>query len=102
MISGGLYIGMGDTFDQSKTKLMPQGSFGFWPAGMHHFGYFEVETVLQLHGELDNCVLPETARGSGRYVSGEYEWLAMPGVGHFPHEEAPDATAAEIIREAQS
>lgn len=57
--------------------------------------------VLQLHGELDTCVLPETARGSGRYVGGAYEWLAMPGVGHFPHEEAPDAATAEIIRWAK-
>ena len=51
VISGGLYIGMGDTFEKSKTKLMSQGSFGYWPAGMHHFGYFDKETVLQLHGQ---------------------------------------------------
>jgi hypothetical protein len=51
VISGALYIGMGDKFDMTMTRLMPAGSFGFWTPAMHHFGYFEVETVLQLHGE---------------------------------------------------
>ena len=45
--------------------------------------------TLQLHGELDTCVLPSTARGSGRYVAGAYEWRELPGIGHFPQEEAP-------------
>ena len=52
--------------------------------------------TLQLHGALDTCVLPETARGSGRYVAGAYEWRELPGVGHFPHEEAPAAVTAAI------
>jgi hypothetical protein len=51
VISGALHIGMGDTFDQSKATTMSQGSFGFWPAGMHHYGWFDGETVLQLHGQ---------------------------------------------------
>ena len=50
--------------------------------------------TLQLHGTLDPCVLVDTARGSGRYVAGAYEFREMPGIGHFPHEEAP----AEITR----
>ena len=44
--------------------------------------------TLQLHGALDPLVLPRTARGSGRYVAGAYEWRELPGVGHFPPEEA--------------
>jgi pimeloyl-ACP methyl ester carboxylesterase len=52
--------------------------------------------TLQLHGELDTCVLPSTARGSGRYVAGAYEWRELAGVGHFPQEEAPDAVTAAI------
>ena len=47
--------------------------------------------TLQLHGGLDPCVLPATARGSGRYVAGAYEWRELPGLGHFLPEEAPDA-----------
>ena len=46
--------------------------------------------TLQLHGELDPCVLPRTARGSDRYVAGAYEWRELPRIGHFPQEEAPD------------
>jgi pimeloyl-ACP methyl ester carboxylesterase len=45
--------------------------------------------TLQLHGTLDPCVLADTARRSGRYVAGVYEWRELPGVGHFPQEEAP-------------
>jgi pimeloyl-ACP methyl ester carboxylesterase len=41
-------------------------------------------------------VLPSTARGSDRYVAGAYEWRELPGVGHFPHEEAPDDVTAAI------
>jgi pimeloyl-ACP methyl ester carboxylesterase len=52
--------------------------------------------TLQLHGALDRYVLPDTARGSDRYVAGAYEWRELPGVGHFPHEEAPDAVTAAI------
>jgi pimeloyl-ACP methyl ester carboxylesterase len=52
--------------------------------------------TLQLHGALDRYVLPGTARGSDRYVAGAYEWRELPGVGHFPHEEAPDAVTAAI------
>jgi len=52
--------------------------------------------TLQLHGELDSCVLPSTARGSGRYVAGAYEWRELPGIGHFPQEEAPDLVSDAI------
>jgi pimeloyl-ACP methyl ester carboxylesterase len=52
--------------------------------------------TLQLHGAVDSCVLPATARGSGRYVAGAYEWRELPGVGHFPHEEAPEEVTAAI------
>jgi pimeloyl-ACP methyl ester carboxylesterase len=52
--------------------------------------------TLQLHGTLDTCVLPGTARGSDRYVAGAYEWRDIAGVGHFPHEESPDEVTAAI------
>jgi pimeloyl-ACP methyl ester carboxylesterase len=52
--------------------------------------------TLQLHGELDTCVLPSTARGSGRYVAGAYEWRELSGVGHFPQEEAPAVVSKAI------
>jgi len=53
--------------------------------------------TLQLHGDLDTCVLPSSARGSGRYVAGAYEWRELPGVGHFPHEEVPEQVNAALV-----
>lgn len=47
--------------------------------------------TLQVHGALDPCVLPSSARGSGRYVEAPYRWHLLPGVGHFPAEEDPAA-----------
>ena len=53
--------------------------------------------TLQLHGTADPLVLPHTARGSGRYVAGAYAWRELPGIGHFPPEEAA-ADVTEAIR----
>jgi pimeloyl-ACP methyl ester carboxylesterase len=57
-----------------------------------------ITPTLQLHGAVDPIVLPATALGSGRYVIAAYEWRLLPDVGHFPHREAPDLVAGEIIR----
>jgi pimeloyl-ACP methyl ester carboxylesterase len=57
--------------------------------------------TLQLHGGLDGCLLPRTAQGSGRYVSGKYEWQLLPDVGHFLQSEAPDRVTGELIRFAK-
>jgi pimeloyl-ACP methyl ester carboxylesterase len=54
--------------------------------------------TLQLHGELDPCVLASTARGSQQHVSASYEWHELPGLGHFPHEEAPELVTEELLR----
>jgi pimeloyl-ACP methyl ester carboxylesterase len=53
--------------------------------------------TLQLHGELDRYVLPATAQGSDRYVAGSYEWRLLPGVAHFPQEEAPTEVSEALI-----
>jgi pimeloyl-ACP methyl ester carboxylesterase len=54
--------------------------------------------TLQIHGEADPCILPSTARGSQRYVSGPYDYRELRGIGHFPHEEDPDLVTAELLR----
>jgi pimeloyl-ACP methyl ester carboxylesterase len=54
--------------------------------------------TLQMHGDRDPVILPRTAQGSGRYVTGRYEWRLLPGVGHFPHVEEPDIVSGEIMR----
>ena len=53
--------------------------------------------VLQVHGELDGSVLPETVRGSERFVQAPYVWRCLDGVGHFPHEEAPEAVNRLLV-----
>jgi pimeloyl-ACP methyl ester carboxylesterase len=53
--------------------------------------------VLQLHGAVDPCVPPQTARGAGRYVEAPYRWKLLDGTGHFPHEEHPDLFDAELL-----
>jgi quercetin dioxygenase-like cupin family protein len=50
VIKGTLNIGMGEKFDKAAARAMPAGSFGYWPAGMKHFGWMTGETILQLHG----------------------------------------------------
>lgn len=57
--------------------------------------------VLQLQGDFDGCVLPSTAQGSARYVTGDYQWRLLTGVGHFPQQEAPEAVSDELIRWAE-
>ena len=52
--------------------------------------------VLQVHGALDRCVLPETAHGSGAFAHAGYELVVLEGVGHFVHEEAA-ATVTELL-----
>jgi len=50
VISGTFNVGMGEKFDQTATRAMPAGTFGFWLAEMRHFAWAKGETVLQLHG----------------------------------------------------
>ncbi len=52
--------------------------------------------TLHLHGALDSCVLPGTARGSGLHVEAPYRWRLIDGAGHFPHEEQPARFDAEL------
>lgn len=50
VLKGTFNFGMGAKFDQTATREMPEGTFGFWPAGMQHFAWAKGETILQLHG----------------------------------------------------
>ncbi|HZZ77787.1 MAG TPA: cupin domain-containing protein [Gemmataceae bacterium] len=50
VLSGTFFIGMGKSFDASKGKAMPAGTYGQWPAGMSHYVWTKGETVLQFHG----------------------------------------------------
>ncbi len=51
VVSGTFNLGMGDTFDMTKTEPLPAGTYGTWPAGMKHFVWVKGETVVQFHGD---------------------------------------------------
>ncbi|MCW2724225.1 MAG: putative hydrolase [Frankiales bacterium] len=58
--------------------------------------------VLQLHGSLDGCLLASSAHGSGNWARGAYELQVLDGVGHFPHQEAPEAVSAALLAHARA
>src|SRR2546425_3266565 len=41
VIVGTLHLGMGEKFDEAATQLLSAGTFGYWPAQMQHFAWFE-------------------------------------------------------------
>lgn len=53
--------------------------------------------VLQIHGGSDRVIPARLATRSRRHVTAPYRWVQLDGVGHFPHEEAPDRTTAELV-----
>ena len=54
VIQGTFNVAEGDRIDKTtgsgKAKVMSTGSFGYWPARMHHFAWASEDTIIQLHG----------------------------------------------------
>jgi quercetin dioxygenase-like cupin family protein len=50
VVSGKLFLGMGEKFDKTGGRELGVGDFAFMPKGMRHFAWTEGETVIQLHG----------------------------------------------------
>jgi len=50
VISGKLFLGMGEKFEKMGGRELGVGDFAFMPKGMRHFAWTEGETVIQLHG----------------------------------------------------
>ncbi len=50
VISGTLYFAYGDTFDKSKLKALPEGSYFTEPKDKSHFAITRDEVVLQVVG----------------------------------------------------
>lgn len=53
--------------------------------------------VLQLHGDLDPCVLEPTARASAAWAGPGYRYRLLPDIGHFVHQEAPLTTTRALV-----
>jgi quercetin dioxygenase-like cupin family protein len=55
VIQGTFHIAEGrsiaQTRDAGKGRVMPAGSFGYWPARMPHVAWVKGETIAQFHGQ---------------------------------------------------
>lgn len=50
VISGEYHIGVGDTFDITKGKDLPPGSFITIPPNVHVYAWTTANTIVQIHG----------------------------------------------------
>jgi pimeloyl-ACP methyl ester carboxylesterase len=60
------------------------------------------QPVLHLHGTEDGCIRPETVHGSGAWARGGYELQLLQGLGHFPHQEAPELVSELLLEHARA
>ena len=49
VITGELYMAMGDKWDESKGHKLPMGAVSLMPAASHHYAWTKGETVIQIH-----------------------------------------------------
>ncbi len=54
--------------------------------------------ALYIHGQVDGVNPPSTSATVAEKFSGPFELVQLPGVGHFPTREAPDAVAEALVR----
>lgn len=54
--------------------------------------------TLVIHGEADGANHPDTSKGKEGFFKSRYERVVLPGVGHFPQKEAPQAVGEHILR----
>ena len=67
VLTGTMYLAIGEEEDQSKVKRYEVGDYLYIPAKLAHYGRAEGETVLQLHGigPFDIIVVEKAAASSG-------------------------------------
>jgi quercetin dioxygenase-like cupin family protein len=51
VISGNFAIGMGEKFDQSNMKTLPQGGYAVAAADMRHFAMATTDAIVQVDGQ---------------------------------------------------
>jgi len=50
VLSGSFALGMGEKFEESKMKALPQGGYALLPAEMRHYAMAKSRAVVQVHG----------------------------------------------------
>lgn len=50
VLQGPWHLGLGESFDTSRLKALPAGSFVLIPAGTPHFISADNEAIIQVHG----------------------------------------------------
>ena len=50
VISGMLYIGLGDKFSKRAARALPRGGFHFLPGKEHHYAFTTGRTIVQISG----------------------------------------------------
>jgi pimeloyl-ACP methyl ester carboxylesterase len=65
-------------------------------ARLHPAPVLSVPTLV-LHGASDLCNRPELSAGKEGFFRGPYRRELLPGVGHFPQREAPQAVAQALL-----
>lgn len=50
VISGAIWVAVGNKYDATKLMALPPGSYAVIPAGIRHYAAMKVETVIQLSG----------------------------------------------------
>ena len=51
VISGALYLGMGDKMEPAQAHALKAGGFHYLPGKTHHYAFTRTPTVVQIHGE---------------------------------------------------
>jgi quercetin dioxygenase-like cupin family protein len=58
ILSGTWYVGFGESFDESRMKALPQGSFYTEPANAPHYVMTREPVVVQISGTGPTAVVP--------------------------------------------
>ncbi|HVQ60791.1 MAG TPA: cupin domain-containing protein [Burkholderiales bacterium] len=51
IVSGALYLGMGDKLVAKEAHALKAGGYHYLPAKMHHYAFTKAATVIQVSGE---------------------------------------------------
>lgn len=58
VISGSLWVGLGDKMDKSKMRPLGAGTFVSVPPHVHHYAMAKTDTVIQIEGTGPETMMP--------------------------------------------